>query len=456
MEATYTNDTEGGKYGRLPGRVLWAVLFGLVFGSFLGCAAVTNPVAHGIPVHRLPPELLAPTKEGKVQIPLILLGQERPDVFRIAPGDVLSVYVEGVLGNPSEPIPLYLADAADLPPAPGFPIPVREDGTLPLPLVAPVPVEGLTVAEAEQAVKAAYVAPPAILTPGLERVLVTLLRPRTERIMVVREDRGDTNVTVKREGILRSTRSVRGGIDRIFDRNESGIGIVLDLPVYENDVLNALLRSGGLPGPNAAPEIIIERREPPVASYVNAMPPGGADGYSIRIPLFVPPGQPLPFGPQDVILHSGDVVYVRDRDVEMFYTGGYLPPGEFLLPRDYDLDVVEAIALVGGTLNNGGVAIDNLQGEIVAPGIGRPSPTLLTVLRRTPDGRQVPINVDLAQALRDRREALLVQAGDVLILQETPDEAIARYFFSDVLTLRIFSDVIKTSRTVGTVGAAGP
>ncbi|NUQ62831.1 MAG: polysaccharide biosynthesis/export family protein [Pirellulales bacterium] len=423
--------------------------------ALAGCAALTNPVANGIPVRRLPPELLAVSKEGKIPIALVLLGQERPPVYRLGPGDVLSVYVEGVLGNPNEPIPLYSSDSANLPPAPGFPLPVREDGTLPLPLVAPVRVAGLTVEEAERAVRAAYVQPPTILKPGLERVLVTLLRPRSQRILVVREDRGPTNVELKREGILRSTRALRGGVQPLIDVNESGTGVVLDLPAYENDVLNALLRSGGLPGPNAAPEVIIERRlyrSTPQSS----LPPQGAGSYMVRIPMRICPGQPLPFSPSDVVLHSGDVVYVRAREPELFYTAGYLPPGEFALPRDYDLDVVEAIALVGGTLNNGGVAIDNLEGQIVAPGIGTPSPTLLTVLRRTPDGRQVPIQVDLAEALRDRREALLVQAGDVLVLQEQVDEALTRYVLNDVLSLRIFSDVIRTSRTVGTVGATGP
>lgn len=455
MEANPTNRMESRKQRPEQGRAIYALVAACLFCSFAGCAAVTNPVANGIPVRRLPPELLALSKEGKVPIPLALLGQERPGIHRLAPGDVLSVYVEGILGDPNEPVPVYTSDAGNLPPAPGFPIPVREDGTLPLPVVAPVRVAGMTVAEAEQAVRAAYVQP-GILKAGLERILVTLLRPRTERILVVREDRGETDIAVKREGILRSTRTVRGGIERIFEVGQTGEGYVLDLPIYENDVLNALLRSGGLPGPNAAPEIIIERRGPRIPAHADGMPLHPAGSHFICIPLRICPGQPLPFSPADVILHSGDVVTVRARDPELFYTAGYLPPGEFPLPRDYDIDVVEAIAMVGGTLNNGGVAIDNLQGEIVAPGIGRPSPTLLTVLRRTPDGRQVPIKVDLAEALRDRREAILVQAGDVLVLQEQLDEAVARYFFNDVLSLRIFSDVIRTSRTVGTVGATGP
>ena len=60
--------------------------------------------------------------------------------------------------------------------------------------------------------------------------------------------------------------------------------------------------------------------------------------------------------------------------------------------------------------------------------LGRPSPSQLTILRRTVDGRQVPIHVDLNRAVRDPRENLLVKNGDVLVLQENSHEAISRYF----------------------------
>ena len=114
-------------------------------------------------------------------------------------------------------------------------------------------------------------------------------------------------------------------------------------------------------------------------------------------------------------------------DIEVFYTAGLLPPGEFVLPRDRDLDVVEAIALVKGPMVNGAFAVSNLAGTIIQRGIGSPSPSLLVVLRQMPGQGQIPIRVDLNRALRDRRERIVVQPKDVLILQETPSEAIVRY-----------------------------
>ena len=54
-----------------------------------GCAALTNPVADGIPVRRLPAEVLGRPKEEMRPIPLTLLRQKEQKEYRLAPGDVL-------------------------------------------------------------------------------------------------------------------------------------------------------------------------------------------------------------------------------------------------------------------------------------------------------------------------------------------------------------------------------
>src|SRR5262245_53572787 len=66
-----------------------------------GCAALTNPVGDGVPVRHLNPELLGKPKDVSQTLPLSLLGQPAPDVYRLAPGDVLGVWIEGVLGDKS-------------------------------------------------------------------------------------------------------------------------------------------------------------------------------------------------------------------------------------------------------------------------------------------------------------------------------------------------------------------
>src|SRR5207237_6777317 len=218
--------------------------------------------------------------------------------------------------------------------------------------------------------------------------------------------------------------------------NRRGTGTVVTLSAYENDVIHALAKTGGLPGTDAQNEIIVERRSPKGASTPELIvgqlqtispecTPGLAfGGPVVRIPLRLAPDEPPAFGPQDVILQSGDIVFIESRRAEVYYTAGLLPPGEHLLPRDTDLDVVDAVIRVHGPLVSGGSSVSNLSGTIIAPGIGAPSPSLLTVMRKTACGGRIPIRINLNRAIRDCRERILVQAGDELILQEAPCQAV--------------------------------
>jgi hypothetical protein len=149
---------------------------------------------------------------------------------------------------------------------------------------------------------------------------------------------------------------------------------------------------------------------------------------TIRIPLRLRPGEAVPFRPGDVILYDGDTVYVEAREAEVFYTAGLLGSGQFPLPRDYDLDVLQAIATVRGPLINGGFTQTAFTATSTNLGIGNPSPSLVTVLRQTCAGGQIPIRVDLNRAFRDPRERILIQPADIIVLQETPEEAFARWF----------------------------
>src|SRR5207302_7333876 len=181
-----------------------------------------------------------------------------------------------------------------------------------------------------------------------------------------------------------------------------------------------------------------------------------ASGPFVRIPLRQVPGAPPCFGPEDVVVYTGDVIFLEARDEDLFYTGGLLPPGVFVLPRDQDVDVVEAVSRVRGPLFNGAFGGNNLAGNLVAPGMGSPSPSLLVVLRRTPGGGQVPIVVDLRDALRHPEERLLVQAGDVLILQEKPGEALARYITQTFFNFNVIWQAIHDKYITGIVDVAGP
>jgi protein involved in polysaccharide export with SLBB domain len=404
----------------------WLSALVLLNGLLSGCAAVSNPVANGVPVRLLPPELQAEPREDKRTIPLTALRQKPPDSYRLAPGDVVGVWIEGVLGQPDQLPPVMpTTTGGRIPPAIGLPITVREDGTIPVPLVKPVQVKDLTLPEAEAAVRKAYTQPKKEILKEGARFIVTLVRPRQYHVLVFRQDSG--GLTLGASGVIGSTKR--------------GTGFALDLPAYENDVLNALAASGGLPGLDAVNEILIERdrfnveQDPAALLHAFESAPPGCNplaavelGRSItRIPVRMRPGEPLPFRPEEVVLRTGDIVFIEARDTEVWYSGGLMLPAEHVLPRDRDLDVLQAVSQAGLPLVNGGVTLNNLSGSITSTGLGFPSPSLLSVIRRTPNGGQVVIRVDLNRALTDPRERLLIRAGDLLIYQETPAEAFARY-----------------------------
>src|SRR5207302_2189217 len=115
-----------------------------------------------------------------------------------------------------------------------------------------------------------------------------------------------------------------------------GTGIPLDLPAGDNDVLTALARSGGLPGLDASNTVVIQRGEPPQSSEGTTVAQAAETQQQIRIPLRMRDNDPLPFKADDIVLKTGDIIFIESRETEVYYTGGLLPVGEFVLPRDYD------------------------------------------------------------------------------------------------------------------------
>src|SRR5262249_30408459 len=128
-------------------------------------------------------------------------------------------------------------------PAAGYPVPVREDGTVMLPDVGPVPVLGLSVAEAREVIRRAYLEKK-VQPKEAERAMVTLLHQRSQEVIVFRQEA--TVMAIDPSGAA-------------FTPNRRGTGHLVELPGYENDVLHALAQTGGLPGLDAYNEVLIFR-----------------------------------------------------------------------------------------------------------------------------------------------------------------------------------------------------
>jgi hypothetical protein len=390
-----------------------------------GCAAVTNPVADGIPVGRVRPELLARTKEDLEDIPFLLLRRHPIETYTVAAGDTLGIVIDGILGDSKQFIPVRPQEMADTAPSLGYPIPVRDDGTINVPQVPPIKVDGMSIPEVEQALRKAYTVDKHVVQPEVFSAIVSLYRKRTYNILVIRQDSGGNSTSVQSNTIFGST--------TVASNPKRGTGLKLELPFGENDVGNALARSGGMPGTDAINEVVIERSRPePYAPGEELGPDGKKKPVKyvkqfIRIPFRVRPGDKFPFTEDDIILQNGDVVFIAERDDDVYYSAGLLGGGRYVLPRDHDLTALEAIAIVRGPLFNGAFSGNNLSGTVVTAGIGTPNPSRLTILRKTAGGGQVRIKVDLNLAARDPRQNPLIQSGDFLILQQSPAEALVNY-----------------------------
>jgi len=266
---------------------------------------------------------------------------------------------------------------------------------------------------------------------------VTLMKKRTYNVLVVREDTANAQ---------HNYRARAGGQGGMFEPPRVGTTKSVELPAYENDVLHALAETGGLPGIDTKNQVKIMRgafrsvQERDEFLRTLADPVAKAEvlatGRKIqRIPLRTGPGDPaLNLAPEDIILDSGDIVFIESRDEEVFYTGGLLSGGQYPLPRDVDLDVLGAIAMSGGSIAAaaGGSSTQGRGGFGGGSGGAIFPPTRVIVLRNV-NGEQVPIKLNLKTAMLDPQERILVQPNDFIILEYTPVETVLNILTNNVV-----------------------
>ncbi|MBS0201587.1 MAG: polysaccharide biosynthesis/export family protein [Planctomycetes bacterium] len=409
----------------------------MLLSTLSGCSSLALCLTGipAIPAHRVPTEYLGRPRANMQEITLSRLRQNPPKIYQLAPNDVLGVYIENVLGQPDAPPPVNFPQDGSRPPSLGFPIPVREDGTLALPLVDPIQVEGLTLPQAAEAIREAYTVKKKILPEGKDRIIVTLQRPREYRVLVVREEAGSGGAT----GGSTGGGGVGGGGGGLgVGNSKRGTGATVLLPAYENDLLSALTKTGGLPGLDAQNEVLILRgnfhdaaeRDLLIARMKACQDPCECeqelppDVNITRIPLRFYPEQVPTFKQEDIILQNGDIVMVQSRERELYYTSGVIRGGAQPLPRDYDLDILQAVALAGGSVAPGGTGVGNVSGSGGYGGNGGgmtmgATPSRAIVLRKTCNGGEIPIRVDLRRALINPGERILIQPEDTIIVQYT-------------------------------------
>ena len=354
------------------------------------------------------------------QINFLKLRRSPPEQYVLGKGDVLGIYIQGITGDAAVPPPVNFADKDTSKPAIGYPVPIRDDGYISLPLIAPIRVTGLTVGEAEAKIVRAYTQDKKILLEGNEKIIVTLMQRRTYNVLVIREDGSSNtgNQNLNRNAIYQ-------------DEGLQTESFSIELPAYENDVLHALSETGGMPGESALNEIVILRGamngqntgaiiQAVGGQYGSTLSPTLEGANTVRIPIRGEIGSFPNLSEADVTLEDGDVVFIKGRKKDVFYTGGLLEGGRFPLPRDYDIDVLEAMAMAGGSVS----ATAGSGGNSGFSGIGSILPaTQVTILRKC-GCEQVAIDVDLRYALAEPCERVIVQPGDLIILEYRKNELI--------------------------------
>ena len=353
------------------------------------------------------------------------LGGVVPKEHVVGVGDVLGIYVADVLGKredlPAVLYPHYRIRNAPTEPFVGQPTKVETDGTIQLPYAPPIHVAGMTLQQVREAIRHEYSIRTDLVKPGRDNTVVTLITPRFFRIHVFRQD----------------TRYNVPGLQRPdeFEISRRWAGTILYLEPKEATVITALLQTGGLPGIDARNEIWIMKRVsaeeasrsdvPLDEKLVGQLPMMFPKDNTklIRIPLHVPLDDALPFHPEDVVLGDGDVVFLPQRDGDVFLTGGLLGGGRFPLARDRDIDILEAIAIAtGNPLGPVGDANSMVRFRS-GPGSVIP-PTDAVVVRRLSEHEQFKIRVDLRKAVDDPTERLVIAPGDLILLNYRPKELV--------------------------------
>jgi len=312
---------------------------------------------------RLPANLIAPPAENVETIDLSGLATYAVSNELIDRGDVLDVTLVTNYGN--------LATTTT-------PVRVGEDGHGDVPLIGKVPLAGLELEGAEQAIASAAVHRGVFRDP---HVTVTMKRQRMSRITVV------------------------GGVKRPG---------VFELPRGNCSLLAALVAAGGL-SEDAGPDVEI-RRPVQYSTTPDLFPPRprtaqgtAAELTSFNQPSPAPPGvirvnlvSATRDGKGSYILRDGDVVNVAKRAPKPVHVLGLVnSPGPYELPVNQDYHLLDVISDAGGRRSQ---LADRVR-----------------IIRRLPgESEPVMIHASIREAKFNQKANVRLAAGDVVSVEETP------------------------------------
>lgn len=219
-------------------KALVAMLVCIASSTISGCAAL-RPI-DGMPVDQVPFEWKGQSRDGMQTIDLSLLRRERPPVHVVDGGDVLAIHIGGVFISPEkgDALPPVNFPPNGDPASTGFPVPVRDDGTISIPYLKSILVRGMTVRQVEELLYRKYVDEKKILKEDNAQIVVNLQRARRYRVLVIRQESAQGGGAGGGEAAAAEVRvqlaaAVRHWVARVLEVSASVV------PSEEQDALSA-------------------------------------------------------------------------------------------------------------------------------------------------------------------------------------------------------------------------
>ncbi len=351
------------------------------FLVFLGLAS-TGCQSSGIRANQLPPEFRSAQRPRHENIDFSRVAVPGASESLIATGDLLKIDVS--TGRDNEKSPPFMARVAN-------------DGTADIPVIGPVPVAGMEAFEAGQN----------IVSLAIQRGMY-----RHPLVTVEIESKAVNRVTVL------------GAV------NEPGVH---EVPRGSCDLVSALAASGGLTDEAGTRVEIIRQPQFGLLSTTTEQGDPLASGSgeiqlaayeSLQGPVANSPGAKRTHGwsapqtfrfdlangqmPQgaDFRLMDRDIIRIVSRKKEVIHVAGLVKePGQFDLPVDEEIHLLDAVALAGG--RSSPVADKVL---IIRQIENQPNPVI--------------IQASLSRAKKDPLENLQLASGDSISLEQTPVTAV--------------------------------
>lgn len=336
--------------------------------AFLALAGGCGRGGHIYSSQSLPPELQAARTENARTLDLSKLATYSMSNELIDRGDVLNVAISaGYGGEKIENMPVRVGD----------------DGIANIPIVGRVVLAGVELPAAEQVIASAAIERGLYRNPS---VTVTMNRRRTNQITVIG--------AVEKPGVYELPRGQSNLLAAIVAAGnlteEAGTDVEVRRPAR-----------AGVPGANPpATDRVAGGAQLTSYSSAAASPPASVLGHptSYRIDLVTAAKQ----GDGGQHLEDGDVVMIERRDPQPVHVIGLVAkPGQFELPFNQDVHLLDVIAMAGGVTLN---VADKIH-----------------VIRHSPNREQpAVIEVSYKSAKAGGNDNLRLAPGDVVSVEDTP------------------------------------